>query len=100
MGNIVEAMEYDLEFQLEIVHACCRLHNFCISRRLLPTQIESPPSITALNESGSLSDTSWRLNVPTPSNIMTANRSGSTLRTFIVDDITSNGITRARSHNL
>ena len=97
-GILWKAMEYDLEFQFEIVHACCRLHNFCISRRLLPIQIVSPPSIIATNENGSLSDSSWHL--PNSSNIMNATRTGSTLRSSIVNTLRTKGITRIRSHNL
>lgn len=97
-GILWKAMEYDLEFQFEIVHACCRLHNFCISRRLLPIQIVSPPSIIAINENGSLSDSSWHL--PNSSNVMNATRTGSTLRSSIVNTLRTKGITRIRSHNL
>ena len=35
-GILWKAMEYGLDFQFQIVHACCRLHNFCIKRRLSP----------------------------------------------------------------
>ena len=60
-GILWKAMEYEFDYQFQIVHACCRLHNFCIQRRLSAVQIVGPPSIIALDENGSLTDSSWRL---------------------------------------
>ena len=92
-------MEYDLSF-----HSCCRLHNFCISRRLLPFQILSAPPTIEINQKDSLCDYKWRLPVDvsvilTPADRDTRSRCGSTLRSSIVL-LKTIGITRIRAHNL
>ena len=96
-GILWKAMEYGLDFQFQIVHACCRLHNFCIKRRLLPLPIVAPPPIIALNANGSLTDSSWRL--PVARDTLQTTRTGSTLRYSIVESLRAQGITRIRSHN-
>ena len=105
-GILWKAMEYDLDFQFEIVHACCRLHNFCISRRLLAFNIISAPPLIAINPNGSLSDPAWHLPIGavsdllTPDDHATRTRCGSTLRSSIVQTLNTRGITRIRAHNL
>ena len=86
-------------------HACCRPHNFCISRRLLPFQILSAPPTIEINQNDSLCDYNWRLPVGvsvilTPADRDTRSRCGSTLRSSIVQTLKTIGIIRIRAHNL
>jgi hypothetical protein len=56
-GILWKSMEYNLALQFEIVHACCRLHNFCIQRRIPTFQINGiTDPIVATNAEGVLTD--------------------------------------------
>ena len=85
----------DIPHVLAIVHACVRLHNFCINRRLpvIATHIASPPH-AELNEDGILND-EWR-NVD---NVDELRGRGipSTLRDSLLEEIIANQHIHARS---
>ena len=101
-GILWKSMEYNLDFQFEIVHACCRLHNFCIQRRLPTFQITNGigNGIIAVDAEGVLTDPSWRRDaVPDPS-LASSARTGSALRNKIVNEILTKQITKIRSQNL
>ena len=98
-GILWKSMEYNLDFQFEIIHACCRLHNFCIQRRLPTFQINGICyPIIDIDSNGVLTDPSWRKDT-TPDLSISA-RTGSTLRNKIVNEIKSRQITKIRSQNL
>ena len=80
---------------LAIVHACVRLHNFCINRRLpvIATHIAPPPH-AELNEDGILND-EWR-NVDNVDELRVSGIS-STLRDSLLEEIIANQHIHARS---
>lgn len=98
-GILWKPMEFDLNFQFEIIHALCRLHNFCMQRALpISNHRVSSTSNIEVNADGRLIDDRWRAGiVPIQLN---ENTVGNTLRLDIVDKITRLGLRRVRSHNV
>jgi hypothetical protein len=83
-GILWKSTEYNLAFRFEIVHACCRLHNFCIQRRIPTFQINGiTDPIIATNAEGVLTDPKWRRDIVPDPNLSER----SALRNIIVDDI-------------
>lgn len=93
-GIFWHALQFDLDFIMEIVHACCRLHNFCIRRRLpIVNDKYAPTDLTAVNENGGLINTQWTSPLPHHEPALEqANlpRTGNTLRDMIVETIVAN----------
>lgn len=108
-GIFWKDLKYDLEFVMEIVHACCRLHNFCIDSKLpIITENYNVTYNARLDESGRLVDDEWRNIDPedtsnpvlaTAEEIEDIRRTGSVVRDSILDEITRNGYAGVRSHH-
>jgi hypothetical protein len=97
-GILWSAMGYDLDFQCEIIHALCRLHNFCIQQKQPILNRHSLNKEPVLID-GRLADPSWRSEVE-PVELELENTSGiNTLRNSILENITARNILRVRSHN-
>lgn len=97
-GIFWQALKYDLNKSMEIVHACCRLHNFCINRNLpVISSHHVPLDVAAVNVGGTLIDNTWRTNV-TPTDSWGTVNTGSTLRDEIVDVVGRNNYAHDRNY--
>ncbi len=55
-------LQYDLKNIQVIIHACIRLHNFCVKRNMpIYTTSYEPPSSARVDEAGGLIDDIWRI---------------------------------------
>lgn len=101
-GIFWKALQFDVAFCIQIIHACIRLHNFCINARLgiVADKYKQPPHVM-VNEDGVLVEgvwpwrevehEEWQSNKP---------NTGSTLRDYLVQEIKDNQYFHVRSHNL
>lgn len=101
-GIFWHALDFDVEFCIQIIHACVRLHNFCMNAGLdiLPDKYKQPSHVS-VDRNGVLEDgewpwrevehEEWQLNQP---------NTGSTLRDYLVQEIADNQYYHVRSHNL
>ena len=70
-------LKFGLPFCVELIHACIRLHNFCINRSIpIISSTYHPPAIAAVNEDGGLIDPAWHAGaepneVWAPANVVT-----------------------------
>ena len=97
-GILWQALQFDLPNCVKIVHACCRLHNFCINRRLPVISTHHVPHVVAnLDASGRLSDNLWRQNAAPTDNWGTEN-TGNTLRDEIVKIVHTNHYAHERNY--
>lgn len=101
-GIFWKPLEFDLVNIFEVVHACCRLHNFCNSRRshfLANTSTRNPPSYVALDENGALVNMHFRAAPPSEGlqrgNAMPVN----VVREQILGDIEANQYRARRNYN-
>jgi hypothetical protein len=96
------ADRHDLDFFFEIVHACCRLHNFCIDRnsRMPDTALDVARGIHVppLNASGGLEGREWYANTAAWKEEMGKNTYNA-LRTIIKQDLVEKNIVMIRSHH-
>ena len=93
-------LKYDIDTIFEIIHACCRLHNFCIDHSVpVLSNTYIPPEHARLDDNGVLLDPVWR-NVD-PAEVMHVERSrtGNTLRESILNTVTINNYESIRSHH-
>jgi DDE superfamily endonuclease len=62
-GIFWQPLKFNLQNCTEIVHACCRLHNFCINLNLpiLSSHHNTDP-VALTDDNGRLADDTWRLN--------------------------------------
>lgn len=97
-GIFWQPLKFNLSNCVRIVHACCRLHNFCINRNLpvLSTH-HKPTDLANVDSSGRLADNTWRLNTSPTDNWITAN-TGNTLREEIVDTVQVNHFAHERNY--
>jgi hypothetical protein len=96
-GYFWKANSCDLNFFIEIIHCCVRLHNFIHDKRI-PNLHPRPPSV-AVDEEGRLLDPMWRLNAgPRVINDGSSSQ-GNSLRDLIKDRINNEGLHRVRSHH-
>ena len=83
---------------MEIVHACCRLHNFCINRNLpVISSHHVPLDVAAVNIGGTLIDNTWRTNI-SPTDSWGSVNTGSTLRDEIVGVVGRNNYAHDRNY--
>lgn len=103
-GIFWKALQFDVSFIVEIVHCCCRLHNFCIDNNvpIFSTQYEIPmhakyetPMHANVNENGALPDR-WHNVLPIEE---FTTHSGNALREYILEDIKNGNFQVVRSHN-
>lgn len=96
-------LKFNLLRVIAIVHACCRLHNFCVRRSLpvISTQYTPPPSVAVAND-GQLVDDAWRLNEAYDNEAPDSHivRTGNTLRDAIVDVIGRNNYVHGRNYTI
>jgi DDE superfamily endonuclease len=60
-GIFWQALKYDLNKSIELVHACCRLHNFCINNNLpVISSRHVPLEVAVVEANGTLVDPHWR----------------------------------------
>lgn len=92
---------YDVDFVMEIVHCCCRLHNFCIDLKSPIICKEDAPGVAraALDSMGRLVDNGFRLVDMDVYPTATTPRIGNVLRDNILDYITDNKIIAIRDHH-
>jgi hypothetical protein len=95
-GIFWKALQFDVSFIVEIVHCCCRLHNFCIDNNIpiLNNAYETPIHVN-VNEDGALPD-HWHDVLPIEA---FTSHSGNALREYIKDDIKNGNFQVVRSHN-
>ena len=92
-------MEYDLAFQIEIIHCLCRLHNLCVRDKLPILQGNRVvPSHVDLDEEGRLIDNRWREGLEAAFNGSNV-RGSNVLRDHIVEECRRNEYRVVRSHN-
>ena len=97
-GIFWQPLKFSLSNCIKIVHACCRLHNFCINRNLPVLSTHRKPSDLAnVDVTGRLSDNTWRLNTP-PTDNWTTENTGNTLREEIVDTVDKNHFAHERNY--
>jgi hypothetical protein len=98
-GIFWSALKYSVLHNIAIVHACVRLHNF-IMKRKVPVLINHhvPPPHVALDENGRLVDNAWRLNAEPHENY--GGSSGCTLKQVLLEKIERNNWCHERSHNV
>ena len=92
-GIFWKQLDYDVDFQVEIITCCFRLHNFRRKRRIPVLHVV--PGIAAVDQDGRLVDERWRL----PQPVGRVAQGGSALREKIVEKIIENGYVHVRSHN-
>ena len=98
-GIFWQALKFDLNKSIEIVHACCRLHNFCINRNLpVISTHHVPPNVAAVDVNGTLVDPYWQEDL-TPSEQWGSVSTGSTLRDNLVDVVGRNNYAHERNYN-
>jgi hypothetical protein len=62
-GIFWSALKFKISFVLQLIEACCRLHNFCLARNLPILNKEgSLPDSAKVNSRGILEDNRWRTN--------------------------------------
>ena len=93
-------LKYDIAFIMEIVHCCCRLHNFCIDHNtpLFNDLYVSPPHVAA-DDNGILIDDEWRNVVPDTLVEDGSLRVGNDLREQIMKVIEENAYVAILSHH-
>lgn len=99
-------LKHDVGFIMKIVHACCRLHNFCINQSVPVINTGSAarpmPPRAAVDDNGRLVDDQWRDAQPNEVFNYTStqnHRSGNALRDIILKKIVDNGYIAIRSHH-
>lgn len=98
-GIFWQALKYDLNKSIEIVHACCRLHNFCINRNLpVISSHHVPLDVATVDVQGTLVDPHWREDL-TPSEDWGSVSTGNTLRDNLVDVVGRNNYAHDRNYN-
>jgi hypothetical protein len=102
-GILWSPIKYELGFIAEIIHACCRLHNYCITHRLpVLTDAYTPPAHTALDGEGSLGP-NWGVHPSERSSMLRGStdeiNSGNALREEILQEITRKQYIVRRSHH-
>jgi hypothetical protein len=98
-GILWKPLSFKMKHCLNIVHACCRLHNFCVRRNLQTLDSEHhSTALAALDDQGVLVHPDWRLREATEPDeffVRTDNAQvGNTLRDSIVDSIIRNDYRR------
>jgi DDE superfamily endonuclease len=97
-GIFWQPLKYTLPHCVKIVHACCRLHNFCISRNLpiIATHL-IPNNVSNIDVSGRLVDNVWRVNTA-PTDNWGSENTGNTLRQEIVHRVDTNHFAHERNY--
>jgi hypothetical protein len=98
-GILWSPIKYEINFTAEIVHACCRLHNFCITNRLpIIPNVYIPPSTAALETNGTLGS-HWAIHPREVDDISNeAINTGNALREVILQEIRRERYIVTRSH--
>lgn len=97
-GILWQALKYSLSKNMEIVHACCRLHNFCLSRNLPVLSSRHVPAVVSnVDVNGRLTDESWRSDIGNNESWGPLN-TGSTLRDELVNVIGRNNYAHIRNY--
>ena len=97
-GIFWKPLKFSLPNCIKIVHACCRLHNFCINRNMSVISAHHKPADVALTDSsGRLTDNTWRLNTAPTCDWNTEN-TGNTLREEIVHNVERNHFAHERNY--
>jgi hypothetical protein len=93
-GILLTALGFDLDFQFEIIHALCRLHNFCIQQKL-PIINDRPGEPITVD--GRLSDPSWRASIKAEA--LSNSHGSNAVRDDITEKIEALDLRRVRSHH-
>lgn len=97
-GIFWQPLKFNLKNSVAIVHACCRLHNFCINRNLpVLASHHITSSIALVDSNGRLADDSWRSNAQ-PSEEWSHLNTGNTLRDELVNTIGRNNYAHERNY--
>ena len=102
-GIFWKALEYDIYFVTQIVHACCRIHNFLMETRSpMPNALDP---IVEIDEHGQLVDSVWQLQHHQENPMQEVHqeiKTGSALREHYLAEIERNHelLLTIRSHNL
>jgi AcrR family transcriptional regulator len=94
-GILWKPLRFDLHFAVQIIHACCRLHNFCLNRNLPVLNEKYAPPCGLL----SAVQGAYRVHGAGQQGAA-AVRSGNTLRDDIVKEVLDKRLFRVRSHNV
>lgn len=88
-------LKYDLHHIVAIIHACVRLHNFCVNRTLpIMTSHHKPPAGAAVDGDGVLQDKTWRA---AGADDTEWTRGGNTLRETLLAEVTAQELRHERS---
>ena len=97
-GIFWQPLKFNLHNSIEIVHACCRLHNFCINLNLpILSSHHTTEPVAFTDASGRLADDTWRANTQ-PTEEWSEINTGSTLRDEIVENIARNNYAHERNY--
>jgi len=88
---------FNLRHSVAIVHACCRLHNFLIARKVPVRHVSRrPPVYAEVNDDGQLINDDWR-DVRAAEDFTAEIRTGSTLREHLLQHIIDNEYSHSRN---
>lgn len=99
-GIFWKNLRYKTRQIIAIVHACCRLHNFCIDRNLPILDATYEPSQApwaALTPDGTLADPEYAQVNPNDGNSDAWERTGNVLREKILQKVTDRGLAHSRN---
>ena len=84
-GIFWSPLGYDLEVVVQIIEACCRLHNMCI-RENVPVVVTNVNQLVAVDENGALLNDEWRMSRG-EGGIGNVGTIGNSLRQLLVEEI-------------
>jgi hypothetical protein len=94
-GILWQPIRYDLHVVFKIVHACCRLHNFCMRRRIGVCCLGADSMV---NDQGVLENIDWR-DVPRDEDSMNSLRCGNPLKDRFLEVVPVNSYSHSRNIN-
>ena len=99
-GIFWQQLKFSLPHCVKIVHACCRLHNFCTSRKLpILASHHITNNISNVDASGRLTDNVWRVDAePNDNWEEESENTGNTLREEILNRVDGNHFAHDRNH--
>lgn len=99
-GIFWKSLSHKLGNVANIVHACCRLHNFCIDNsQIILNNSYTPPALVAVDENGILTNAEWRRDRHVGVIRSDGVRVGNALAELLVEIIRERGLYHSRSHH-
>lgn len=97
-GIFWKDLRFDTASVIAIVHACCRLHNFCVTRNLPILQSVHRSSVSEVDVDGVLADPEWTQVMPNEGGAGQWTRSSNTLREKLLQKVIDLDLRHDRSY--